>query len=106
MWWLVERVIIRSVCYLPDYFACYGLFLQSGFLCYGAWGEYISYRLWGCFVVGVYGCNDGWSNIIAVTVAACTVSSASSIGDDDVSDIYGVCDESGAKEESGETRVL
>ena len=47
------------------------------------------------------------SNIIAVTVTgACTVSSASSIGDDDVSDIYGVCDESGAKEESGETRVL
>ena len=59
------------------------------------------------FVVGVYGCNDGWFQYYCCDGdGACTVSSASSIGDDDVSDIYGVCDESGAKEESGETRVL
>ena len=100
-------IVVGCVCYLFDYFACYGLFLQSGFLCYGAWGEYIGYRLWGCLVVGVYGCNDSWFQYYCCDGdGACTVSSAGSIGDDDVSDIYGVCDESGAEEEPEETRVL
>ena len=82
-------------------------FSSLAFLCYGAWGEYIGYRLWGCLVVGVYGCNDSWFQYYCCDGdGACTVSSAGSIGDDDVSDIYGVCDESGAEEEPEETRVL
>lgn len=71
-------------------------FFQPGLLCHGAWSQSSGQRIWRCFVVGIYGCDDGrfqyHSSHSHRTGTVCTAGCA---GHDDVPYLYSVCNEPG-----------